>query len=60
VVRHRVQRRLRHLIRPRLSGLPTGSLVVVRALPGAGDVAYDQLARELDAALARLLGGVRP
>ncbi|RKN36045.1 ribonuclease P protein component [Streptomyces hoynatensis] len=60
VVRNLVQRRLRHLIRPRLNGLPAGSLVVVRALPGAGDAAYDQLARELDAALARLLGGVRP
>jgi ribonuclease P protein component len=59
VVRNRVQRRLRHLIRERLPGLPAGSLVVVRALPGAGVAAYDQLARELDAALERLLGGVR-
>ncbi|WP_110945439.1 ribonuclease P protein component [Streptomyces avicenniae] len=60
VVRNRVQRRLRHLVRDRLTLLPAGSLVVVRALPGAGDVASDQLARELDAALERLLGGVRP
>ncbi|MGP3967847.1 ribonuclease P protein component [Streptomyces sp. 6N223] len=59
VVRHRVLRRLRHLVRDRLSGLPAGSLVVVRALPGAGDAAHDQLARDLDAALERLLGGVR-
>lgn len=59
VVRHRVLRRLRHLVRDRLSALPAGSLVVVRALPGAGDAAHDQLARELDAALERLLGGVR-
>ncbi|MGK5532325.1 ribonuclease P protein component [Streptomyces sp. URMC 129] len=60
VVRNRVQRRLRHLVRERLGLLPAGSLVVVRALPGAGDAAYAQLARELDAALDRLLGGVRP
>jgi ribonuclease P protein component len=59
VVRHRVQRRLRHLMRDRLSRLPAGSLVVVRALPGAGTAAFDQLARELDAALERLLRGVR-
>ncbi|MDT0342143.1 ribonuclease P protein component [Streptomyces litchfieldiae] len=60
VVRNRVQRRLRHLMRDRLSALPAGSLVVVRALPGADGAPYDQLARELDAALERLLGGVRP
>ncbi len=59
VVRNRVQRRLRHLMRDRLSRLPAGSLVVVRALPGAGDAAHEQLARDLDAALERLLGGVR-
>ncbi|MEO3751698.1 ribonuclease P protein component [Streptomyces sp. B6B3] len=59
VVRNRVQRRLRHLMRDRLSRLPAGSLVVVRALPGAGDAAHAELARDLDAALERLLGGVR-
>ncbi|WP_129841453.1 ribonuclease P protein component [Streptomyces sp. RFCAC02] len=60
VVRNLVQRRLRHLLRDRLTRLPAGSLVVVRALPGAGDLAHERLARELDAALERLLGGVRP
>lgn len=58
VVRNRVKRRLRHLVRERLSQLPTGSLVVVRALPGSGDAGPDELARDLDAALTRLLGGV--
>ncbi|WP_326611395.1 ribonuclease P protein component [Streptomyces scopuliridis] len=57
VVRNRVKRRLRHLIRERLSELPPGSLVVVRALPGAGDAEYAHLARDLDAAFQRLLGG---
>ncbi|MFB7025433.1 ribonuclease P protein component [Streptomyces sp. NPDC057242] len=57
VVRNQVKRRLRHLVRDRLSALPPGSLVVVRALPGAGDADHAQLARDLDAALRRLLGG---
>ncbi|WP_263167967.1 ribonuclease P protein component [Streptomyces sp. SCSIO ZS0520] len=57
VVRTRVKRKLRHLMRDRLGLLPPGSLVVVRALPGAGDAAYGQLARDLDAAITRLLGG---
>ncbi|MFD6152438.1 ribonuclease P protein component [Streptomyces sp. NPDC060243] len=57
VVRTSVKRKLRHLIRDRLSLLPPGSLVVVRALPGAGDADHAQLARDLDAALKRLLGG---
>ncbi|MGH3911169.1 MAG: ribonuclease P protein component, partial [Pseudonocardiaceae bacterium] len=35
VVRHRVQRQLRHLMRTRLDALPGGALVVVRALPAA-------------------------
>jgi ribonuclease P protein component len=57
VVRNLVKRRLRHLMRERLTQLPAGSLVVVRALPGAGDADHAQLARDLDAALSRLLGG---
>ncbi|MGP3998504.1 ribonuclease P protein component [Streptomyces sp. 8N706] len=58
VVRNLVKRRLRHLMRDRLALLPAGSLVVVRALPGAGEADHDQLARDLDAALQRLVGGV--
>ncbi|MFE7775550.1 ribonuclease P protein component [Streptomyces sp. NPDC057445] len=57
VTRNQVKRRLRHLIRERLPELPPGSLVVVRALPGAGDADHAQLAQDLDAALQRLLGG---
>ncbi|GHA16731.1 ribonuclease P protein component [Streptomyces echinoruber] len=60
VVRNTVKRRLRHLMRDRLDRVPPGSLVVVRALPGAGDADHAQLARDLDAALQRLLkGGAR-
>lgn len=51
VVRHRVQRRLRHLVRDRLDALPPGSLLVVRALPPAATATGDVLGRDLDAAL---------
>ncbi|GAA2610734.1 ribonuclease P protein component [Streptomyces axinellae] len=57
VVRNRVKRRLRHLMRGRLTALAPGSLVVVRALPGAGEAEYAALVRDLDAALRRLPGG---
>jgi ribonuclease P protein component len=60
VVRNLVKRRLRHLVRERLPLLPPGSLVVVRALPGAGSADHAQLARDLDAALQRLLGVETP
>ncbi|MFJ6211960.1 ribonuclease P protein component [Streptomyces sp. NPDC092296] len=55
VVRNLVKRRLRHLVRERMSLLPTGSLIVVRALPPAGTADYADLERDLDAALRRLL-----
>lgn len=57
VVRNKVKRRLRHLMRDRVALFPPGSLVVVRALPGAGDADHVQLAQDLDAAIGRLLGG---
>ncbi|MDI5964338.1 ribonuclease P protein component [Streptomyces sp. SL13] len=57
VQRNQVKRRLRHLVRDRLSLLPPGSLVVVRALPGASAADHASLAHDLDAALRRLLGG---
>ncbi|MER6438107.1 ribonuclease P protein component [Streptomyces sp. NPDC001185] len=57
VIRNVVKRRLRHLMRDRIGLLAPGSLVVVRALPGAGDADHEQLAQDLDAALQRLLGG---
>jgi ribonuclease P protein component len=56
VQRNLVKRRLRHLVRDRLPLLAPGSLVVVRALPGAAAADYADLARDLDAALRRLLG----
>lgn len=63
VERNLVKRRLRHLVRERLLQLPPGSLIVVRALPGSSTASHAELARDLDAALRRLLpakaGGAR-
>ena len=53
VTRNRVKRRLRHLMRERISSLPSGSLLVVRALPGAADATWRDLAAELDRCLGR-------
>lgn len=52
VVRNRVRRRLRHLVRERLAGLPVGSTLVVRALPAAAEASYLRLGTDLDAAIA--------
>jgi ribonuclease P protein component len=51
VIRNKVRRRLRHLIRERLAALPPGATVVVRALPGAAERTFPELAADLDAAL---------
>lgn len=56
VVRHRVIRRLRHLVASRLDGLPPGSTLVVRALPPSATRSSDALGVDLDSALRRLLG----
>ncbi|GGM77886.1 ribonuclease P protein component [Longimycelium tulufanense] len=54
VVRHRVLRRLRHVLRTRLAMLPPGTMLVVRALPPAADASSAELAADVDAALRRL------
>jgi ribonuclease P protein component len=52
VTRNTVRRRLRHLVRERLADLPPGSVLVVRAQPGAATAPYERLGADLDAALA--------
>jgi ribonuclease P protein component len=52
VVRNQVRRRLRHLVRPLLDGLPAGTVLVVRALPAAGSASYQKLGDDLGAALS--------
>lgn len=54
VVRHRVARRLRHLLRDRVGALSSGAVVVVRAAPAAATASSHDLAADLDAALRRL------
>jgi ribonuclease P protein component len=54
VERHRVTRRLRHLVGERLTGLPEGTALVVRAHPAAAGCTSAELAKDLDAVLRRL------
>jgi ribonuclease P protein component len=55
VVRHRVSRRLRHVVRDRLHLLPPGTSLVVRALAPSADADSAELGRDLDAALRKVL-----
>lgn len=55
VVRNKVKRRMRALVAERLTTLPRGSLVVVRALPASADADFARLASDLDACLTRSL-----
>jgi ribonuclease P protein component len=55
VVRHRVSRKLRHLVRDRLAVLPPGTSLVVRALAPSADADSAELGRDLDAALHKVL-----
>jgi len=55
VIRNRVRRRLRHLMRSRMSRLPDGTDVVVRALPEAASRTYAALGADLDGALSTII-----
>lgn len=55
VVRHRVARRLRHLVGSRLADLPADALLVVRALPPAAASTSAELGEDLDAGLRTAL-----
>jgi ribonuclease P protein component len=57
VVRHRVARRLRHLMRERLVDAPEGSRIVVRALPASANADSTTLGADLDRALRGALSG---
>jgi ribonuclease P protein component len=54
VVRHRVARRLRHVVRERLGTLPPRSSLIVRALPLAASASSAEFRQDLEAALRRL------
>ena len=53
VVRNRVKRRLRHLMRSRMPGVPAGSRIVIRALPAASSATRASLSSDLDDALSQ-------
>jgi ribonuclease P protein component len=55
VTRNLVKRRLRHLARERVDQLPTGSMLVVRALPAAAEATYEELGAELDRCLTQVV-----
>jgi ribonuclease P protein component len=55
VVRNRVKRRLRHAAGARISLLPDGTLLVVRAKPQAASASYEELVSDLDRCLDRSL-----
>lgn len=61
VVRHRVARRLRHIVAARLAVLPPGTRLVVRALPAAAGASSAELAADLDSGVRGALrkAGVR-
>ena len=56
VVRTQVKRRLRHLLAARLTALPPGTEVVLRALPPAAGATSAELGAALDRCLHRLVG----
>ena len=58
VVRHRVARRLRHLVRPHLIDLPPGARLVVRALPAAAAASAARLADDLESGLRVVLARI--
>jgi len=55
VVRNQVRRRLRHLMRARLAGLPAGVDVVIRANPASAGLPSSALAPQLDRSLEKAL-----
>ena len=52
VKRHRVARKVRHAVAPTISSLPTGSLLVIRALGQNGD---SNIASEITELIAKLM-----
>jgi ribonuclease P protein component len=54
VTRNRVKRRLRELVRVRRDSLPTGSVLVVRALPPCARASYEELGSDLARCLSRV------
>ena len=54
--RNRLRRQLQHLAAPHMAGLPLGSLLVVRAEPGAEFMTFAALGDLLSESLAKVCG----
>lgn len=54
VVRHKITRRLRHILSQELPNFPAGCHIVVRALPDAANASFDQLKENLEFALSKV------
>ena len=54
VARHKVTRQLRHAITPLIDSFPTGSHVVVRALPDANQASFAQISENLKFVISKL------
>ncbi len=54
VVRNRIKRRMREIIRKRLSGIKKGVDVVLSAVPGLEQKSFDEMATMIDIALEKL------
>ncbi|MGK2875822.1 MAG: ribonuclease P protein component [Nocardioides sp.] len=59
VTRSLVSRRLRHTMREHLHDVPTGTQVVVRALPGSATASYRQLSDEVVRCLSTAINRLR-
>ena len=55
VMRHRVARRIRHVLTDALSAVPAGTRIVVRALPASATASSDVLRTDITAALHALI-----
>ena len=55
VVRHSVSRKLRHVVAPRLTELPSGTQIVIRALPAAARASSADLDVDIRQALVELV-----
>jgi ribonuclease P protein component len=56
VIRNRVRRRIRAHLAVQLPSVPSGTLLVVRALPASALTSYDELGNQLASALRKLEG----
>lgn len=56
VVRNTVRRRLKHVCHDILPGVPPGTDVVVRALPGSLDVPWSTLLRDISGVVDKVVG----